>query len=150
MKRKKFFIAPWQWPRAHVLEPQGHIDIRVTLRARLVTRRVEEQPWMQTNKESIRKREVGMRCLGHASISMEVVATLQDRKTRRSPDEPERAAPGESKEAHGLRKGCRQNGFEPKMYGKQRNHLECYIFPSTDWYYVGIVPALPLSCSRFW
>ena len=45
---------------------------------------------------------------------MEVVATLQDRKTRRSPDEPERAAPGESKEAHGLRKGCRQNGFEPK------------------------------------
>ena len=81
---------------------------------------------------------------------MEVVATLQDRKTRRSPDEPERAAPGESKEAHGLRKGCRQNGFEPKMYGKQRNHLECYIFPSTDWYYVGIVPALPLSCSRFW
>ena len=150
MKRKKFSIAPWQWPRAHVLEPQGHIDIRVTLRARIVTRRVEEQPWMQTNKESIRKREVGMRCLDHASISMEVVATLQDRKTRRSPDEPERAAPGESKEAHGLRKGCRQNGFEPNIYGKQRNHLECYIFPSTDWYYVGIVPALPLSCSRFW
>ena len=64
------------------MEPQGHIDIRVTLRARLVTRRVEEQPWMQTNKESIRKREVGMRCLGHASISMEVVATLQVREKR--------------------------------------------------------------------
>ena len=62
------------------MEPQGHIDIRVTLRARLVTRRVEEQPWMQTNKEALRKREVGMRCLGHASISMEVVATLQVRE----------------------------------------------------------------------
>ena len=67
------------------MEPQGHIDIRVTLRAQLVTRRVEEQPWMQTNKESIRKREVGMRCLGHASISMEVVATLQVREKRGGP-----------------------------------------------------------------